>query len=445
MKNESNSGAITEAIEKLLASITLTIGDDGLRYSFTYSSPNGCPGTRFAETIFCHPVERDMAALHVRQVGPAYLRSLPLDTICSKLWGFMKENYWLIANTTFLQRNNDKPLNSWIPEKEKSELAEALAKSSIFNPVNELTVFPLVPVVVENNFKSDLFFFSSPKDDDAFFLGDEKKQLKCNPGKFPPLDDGQRKTSKPTSWLGVYSPDYQASLKTRTIILGALALTCNAQNRYMFSLRQVFGGSCTLTPKRGITLSFEKIHTPPCANNISITDADTDWMKLLSDKLPSTDKEVVRELKALEYYYRSWPLLPHERFPNLCMALDAVFGNVSHATKAVVEGVMNTLDEEIQEQQRTQIEHLVKLRASVIHGGAPDVYESSKYQKYYKRYRCDPIRDLELIVTECLRKKVFQGKLGDHQDPDESTIQEFQARGRLPPNIQPISIFNPLQ
>ena len=165
-------------------------------------------------------------------------------------------------------------------------------------------------------------------------------------------------------------------------------------------------------------------------------------MKQLSNKLQSTDREAVQELKVLEYYYRSWFLPPHERFPILCMALDAVFGDTSQATQAFVEGVINTLDEEIRE---TQLKLLAKLRASVIHGGAPDVYDSSKYPKYCKRYWCDPIRDLELVVTECLRKKVFQGKLRECLYLGMDAIEKAQAKGILPQNIQPISIFNPIQ
>ena len=110
----------------------------------------------------------------------------------------------------------------------------------------------------------------------------------------------------------------------------------------MFSGRQVFGGRFTIS-KKNITWSFENKHTPPCMHDIHITEADSDWMQLLSDKLRSLDKNVGRDLKALEYFFRAWPLCPAERFPILCMALDAMFGDSHKATQSVVEGVRDTL------------------------------------------------------------------------------------------------------
>lgn len=426
-------------IEKLLGSITLTMGEDGLSASFFF----GRPGARHWEKrlgieIFYHFPGLDLTALYVRSVGPRYLKALPLEEIRSKLQDFMRENFWYVAGHA-LGSIDERPFNLWIPEKAKLDLAEALASSYIFNPTNELTVFPLVPVAVERSFASEQFFFSSPKDKDAFSLGDERMQSEYDTQSFPPLVGFKGRKSKPTSWLGVYSPDYRAALKTRSSILGALALTCLPRYRYQFSGRKVFGGRCTVS-RHGSTHSFGKEHTPPCMHDIRITDRDAGWMARLSDKLRSTDKEVARELKALEYYYRAWPLSHEERFPVLCMALDAIFGNANNATQAVVEGVRGTLGEGIPEQQ---IREILSLRASVIHGGAPDVYDSSKYPKYYKKYGCDPIQDLELVVSACLREKVFQGELREHPDPNATIIEKAQAEGRLPPKIHSVSIMNP--
>ena len=54
---------------------------------------------------------------------------------------------------------------------------------------------------------------------------------------------------------------------------------------------------------------------------------------------------------------------------------------------------------------------LAKLRAGVIHGGAPNIYEASVYQQYYANYRRDPIRDLELATARCLQAEIFGGAL----------------------------------
>lgn len=428
-----------EAIEMLLASITLTMGDDGARASFLY----GPPGARHWEKsigtdIYYHFVDLNLAALHVRSVGPSYLKALPLTEVCSKLQNFMSENFGYISEFTFGSRD-ERPLNLWIPEKEKSELAGALATCALFQPAEELTVFPLVPVVVNRNFRSDQFFFSSPREENSFFLEDERLRREFNTENFPPEIGFKGRIRKPNSWLGVYSPDYRAALKTRSSILGALALTALPHYRHMFSGREVFGGRCSISTE-SITYSFEKEHTPPCMYDIQVTDLDTGWMAILSDKLRTADKEATRELKALEYYFRAWSLSPEERFPVLCMALDAIFGESNNATQSVVDGVKETLDGTASEKQMRAI---LSLRGAVIHGGAPDVYDSSKYPKYYKKYGCDPIRDLELVVSACLKERVFLGKLREHPDPNGDVIEKARAAGRLPRKVDAVSILNP--
>ncbi|NKX43557.1 hypothetical protein [Roseicyclus persicicus] len=428
-----------EIVENLLSSITLSMGGDGAEHSFLF----GPPGARLWErrlgvTIYYHSVELNLTALQVRSVGANYLRALPLDEICSNLKHFISENFDYIGDVVFGNRDQ-RPFNEWIPEANKAALAAALAACHLFKPRSELTVFPLVPVSVGSSFVSDQYFFSSPHEENPFFLEDQQQMRELDPRVFPPQLGFAGKVRRPGAWLGVYSPDYRASLKTRSSVLGALALTALPDYRHMFSGRELFGGRCTIS-KNGLTYSFEKVHTPPCMHDIEITDIDAGWMKTLSDKLRSPDSEVLRELKALEYFYRAWSLSPEERFPILCMSLDAVLGDSNNATQAVIDGVNSILGNDI---PQGQLRALLGLRASVIHGGAPDVYDSSKYPKYYKQYGCDPIRDLELVVSACLREKIFGGQLAEHPDPNAEIIKAAQDAGRLPPTTRSVSIFNP--
>ena len=73
------------------------------------------------------------------------------------------------------------------------------------------------------------------------------------------------------------------------------------------------------------------------------------------------------------------------------MTLDAMFGDSSRATKAVVEALGRFGDSTFDE---ARLKLLLKLRNSVIHGGAPDIYDSEKYQRYYETYGDDPLFDL---------------------------------------------------
>lgn len=425
-------------VEMLLSSITRKMGEDGAKHSFLFGKPNmPIQDRRMAAEIYYHPVETSLTALYVRSQGPKYLKSLPLQAIISKLQKFLSENFWGIARLV-MGSNEDRPFNQWIPDSEKSVLAEAISKCSIFSPINELTFFPLIPINVQKTQITDSFFFVSASSDDIFqIIGDDRRDY-IDPAFFPINSnfDGPRKT--PQSWLGVPSPDYRAAMKIRSSILGAVALTQLPNYRHMFSGRDIFGGRCTLN-SRTISYSFDTIHTPKCMNDIQIGEADEKWLTLLSSKIQSTEKATIRELKSLEYFYRAWPKDPVERFPILCMALDAIYGDANNATQAVIDGVRGTLGEQVSEPQLRSIQ---KLRASVIHGGAPDVYDSSKYAKHYRDFGSDPISDLELVVGACLRRKIFSDCLIEHVDPSAEVLAKLRAEGRIPP-ISPYSIINP--
>jgi hypothetical protein len=69
---------------------------------------------------------------------------------------------------------------------------------------------------------------------------------------------------------------------------------------------------------------------------------------------------------------------------------------------------------------------LLKLRASVIHGGAPDVYDSEKYHRYLEIYGDDPILDIELIAARCFRSIIFDNVLGERPDTG-ATIAAIMA------------------
>lgn len=71
---------------------------------------------------------------------------------------------------------------------------------------------------------------------------------------------------------------------------------------------------------------------------------------------------------------------------------------------------------------------LLGLRASVIHGGAPNVYESRNYHLYYERYEEGAIRDLELIVARCLQAVVFGSTMTERPHTYAALIKEHTGR-----------------
>ena len=369
------------------------------------------------------------AILHVRREGPSYIRKIPISEIRSMLMNFVSEYYCYFADDLYFQDFKD----SYAENTSKSTeimLAEALATSEIFHPQNELTLFPLIPVQVKDDFDSDTFFLI-----DAASLNVQKlprglaRDIVAT--QFPPTRLWGHRKEKPSSWLGIRSPALHASKRMKASIIGALALTLIHRCRYMFSMRPMFGGWCAVG--NCIRFEFSDPITPAVAEDISITKIDHKWLKTLSEKLTEENKTTQREMRALEYYYRAWFLDPSERFPVLYMTLDSIFGDASHASGSVINGIRSLLGNHI---GTARLRLLSDLRAAVIHGGAPEVYDSSKYPKYYEKYDADPIRDLDLVVAECLRKRIFGEALKEHPDPHAEQIAKAIAADYLRPSEQ---------
>ncbi len=371
------------------------------------------------------------AALFVRQNGPPYLKYLPISAIWSMLQNFVSDNFWYLCDDVFLKRF-DGTYAKRVSAGAKAQLAEALAASEIFQPRNELTLFPLVPVQVEFDFDSEPFFLVTPRSLANARLPSNVDLRYIASDRFPPISEWKGRTEMPGAWLGVRSPAPHASKKMKAAILGALALTPLPRYRYSFSERSMFGGSCTIG-NDGISTSLrQEPHTPSMMHDIIVSEGDHAWLTLLAAKFTSNERAVRRQLHALEYFYRAWETEPSERFPVLCMALDGIFGDANHATQAVIEGVREVLGPNIREPRLRQ---LMDLRAAVIHGGAPDVYDSRKYARYFDDYEADPIHDMELVVANCLRAKIFGAALTEHSDPNAAVIADAQAKGFLPKNL----------
>jgi hypothetical protein len=363
----------------------------------------------------------------MRQQGPPYLRKLPIDDIRSMIISFVTDHYAYLAPEVFLRRF-DGPYSTVVSDDTKNKLASALERSRIWRPTTFVTLYPLVPVRVLHSFESAMFFFQAPSALTHDDLGIARDAMKVTGSHFPPDSDWRYRKYPVASWLGIRAPARQAADRQRTSILGAFALTLPELRRHMCSGREMVGGWCTFN-EEGMTMAVADAMTPALADDYEITGQDHPWMSLLAQKLEDPSAKTIREMKALEYYYRSWFLNPAERFPALYMALESVFGDVNRATQAVIDGVRDLLGHHVSD---SRLRLLSDLRAAVIHGGAPEVYDSSKYAKYFRKYHDDPIRDLDLIVTACLRQRIFGGAMTERPDPHAARIDEAITAGRMP-------------
>jgi hypothetical protein len=342
-------------------------------------------------------------ALLVRALGPSYLRSLTISKIASRLTDFIKDNYYLLAPHVWGKQFEGSYADR-LPDEIKQSLTQSLAASTLMSPSAYPTLFPLVPVEVLKDFVADSFFLIKA---DSLEQSHLRVPVHLAPTQFPPFPYWQGRVERPLAWLGVHTPASEAATKARNAILGAVALLPHPLERYQFSGRKMFGGRASVEDGNA-SFSYGEPCTPAMMENIRIEAHDHAWMELLSAKLGEETDEARRELNALEYFCRAWPLSDAERFPVLFMALDALFSNAAQHTQAVADSVGATMGPAY---DVTRLKLLLKMRAAVIHGGAPDVYDASNYMKYYERYEADPVDDMERIAAQCLRQRIFGGSL----------------------------------
>lgn len=393
---------IRQAIELLLAA-TFATPNDGGSQSFLYGRP-GAPlwERRMGAEIFHSRLGMLAAALHVRRTGPLYLRNLAMDELRGKLTAFLAENYAYVADEAW-GRRFETSYAEQVSDQAKVKLAEALAHSDIYAPRNSCTLFPLVPIRVDADFEAESYFLIRATALDARYLR-RPTQAQCIVSEqFPPFQNWEGTRHQPASWLGIHSPTLSRAKRMRSAVLGGMALLPHPMDRYVFSMRQMFGGHTTLNEGHWST-SLGEPHTPALCEDLVVGLDDHAWLSKLAKLLEDHSTAARKQVKALEYYYRAWPLPEVERFPVLFMALDAIFGDQTQATRAIISAADGRLGAS---SDPLRIRLLMELRAAVIHGGAPDVYDSNKYFKYYENYHQDPIHDLETIVAGCLKTAIF--------------------------------------
>lgn len=419
-----------EAVERILSA--LYASGDTLLSSFLFGTPGAPHGDRrLGAEIFVRRKDYIRALLFVRQNGASYLRAISISDLWSMVTKFLTDNFWYVCGGQFT-RWHDCSYAEQLATKDKIALADALAKSAMFEPRSELTIYPLLPIRVVANFESEYFFLLNAADLSTAQLPRGISASDLNPSQFPPVMNWEGRKGLTTSWLGVRSPLPLVSHKMASAILGAAALTPLPRERHLFSGRTMFGGQCTITDTSFTISVGDNLHTPPMMHDIVLTEADHSWLAILAKLLYASDRQSHMQLRALEYFYRAWFLDPRERFPTLCMSLDSLVGVSQGHTSAAVKYVKSVIDTVIDDDR---LRLLMRLRGAVIHGAAPDVYDSENYEKYYVDYETDPIRDLELIVAKCLREAIFGATLKYHRDPNAELLASIQAKGRLPARL----------
>ncbi|RVC29578.1 hypothetical protein [Mesorhizobium sp. M7A.F.Ca.CA.004.04.2.1] len=433
-----NAVQMREIIVGLLAATYNTVGEDGLASAFILGRRDRHPALGgISVALFFRRKKLMPAVMKLRSLGPPHLRYLPLGHSFEKLRSFLTDRYHLVAGNNIFSRAETSLLER-ISKEQVDLLVDQFAESDILTPPLETCLFPLVTIQMRDAFEGAVFSLST-----ATGLAAQTPLANLPRGYvdghlFPPFSDWKHKTQTPTSWLLVTAPSPEVAKKYRASILGAISLTVMHHYRHQFTGRKVFGG--VVGVRDGWSFSDSSPHTPALGEDVVLGVEDGVWLEVIDRALASSSEADIKKLKSLQYFYRAWFLPDSERFPIDCITIDSMFGDANGATEAVARGVDELFGGKL---DRTRVLLLMRLRNSVIHGGAPDVYDSSKYARYYRDYGDDPIADMSALVAECLRRKVFDGQLREQPDPYAEVIAQAVAAGRFPAR-EPAGILAPL-
>jgi len=377
----------------------------------------------FSTELFFEDYDLTQAALYVRKHSSSYLAGLSVSAVRSILRDFVTDNFGLIVEHCFGQEF-DCSFAEWLPPIAVDRTAAAMAESRIFIEPRALYLFPLSVVQVEEGYRSDSFFLASPSDL-ASQLGELWDYSDALIGeRFPPWADWKGITFATSCWLGVYAPTIEAAKQRRAAILGAVALLPHHLERYVFSGRKVAENFASFTEKQR-TFHSSTAHTPPLSEDIRLTADDRSWLDILAGKLLSEVTAEKRSVRALEYFYRAWAPNPAGRFADIVGAIDAIFNDQNVATQSIIDAVGPLMGPSY-DPKRVRL--LLGIRGSVIHGGAPNVYESSKYQLYYEEYGEDAVRDLEMVVARSLQSHIFRGAMVERAHNYAELIRQHTGR-----------------
>ena len=342
-----------------------------------------------------------VVSLQLRKIGPDYLKFLSAGEISSELTRFLTNNFWCFGILSLV--NFDGSLADACSVEQLTQFANEFRSSDLITPSQQTTLFPLSTVNVTTPIKYDLFAITNNQFDglDALISNEIVSYLRITDDDVVSTMVGNQRIS---GWLVVLSNHYNEALRLRSAVLGCLAASQPLKERSLFNNSEVCGGHLHINKGR-VNVSFAEQHTPSLFSQIEVNAETMDQLNGLAECLLGDIRTKNRYLSCLAYFYRAWFLNEIERFPTHCMALEALASEIGNETNQIISFVRSLAGDSFDD---SRLRKLLGLRGAVIHGGAPGVYESSKYEKYVEHYRADPIIDLEIIVTSCINHVVLK-------------------------------------
>lgn len=216
-------------------------------------------------------------------------------------------------------------------------------------------------------------------------------------GQFPPLRNDFKITPlfKDDSWLGCFATHdtYGEAMLRR--IAGALFLGLELKNSLLISGAKQPDGLFVL---RQGSYSFSTIPSPlpHLIAPVVVTTTAVDFVRNVL-RAASSDKRLA---VALECCGAAWKQSERDRFMQLCVAFDALFGVNGRVTQSIKEGVKRHAKDVAEAEERCRL--LLRMRNDLLHGEAFALAQCADYLKYYERFGVQPSRDQISLLRACV-------------------------------------------
>lgn len=353
-----------------------------------------------------------IAALMLRKMKPDEFGSVPLEkakdfvlqSVNTDIADFFDRNAPIDVSVNYLTA---------IKNSERLRFHLFVQQTLKLDPPIQSFSFPLSRISVVSAYTGDNFYIITGDDIGSTYSENIMEKFKANH-----IVNG---------WIGCSANFSENAQKIKRIALSAISLRLPHIERTQKTLAKPATGFVIHNP---LGWSSSREHMPPISYDITITESDKSWLEKIDHLLKAVGKPSRRLRKALEYFYLGWFLEANERIAFNFMALDAVFGHGPEPTAVKLKtGISSTLKQDFDD---NRFDDIINLRNQFLHGGSPDIYDSSLFDCYLRTYKCDPIVDIEYLTASCLRRLVFGTDFEMQPNPHEAEIQNLKDRGLIP-------------
>lgn len=256
-----------------------------------------------------------------------------------------------------------------------------------------MTGLPCVEEVNEPNF----VWWSGNKD-----LGDLSDRFnflrgQIVSGQFPPMDENYRLTilQEKDSWLGCFALHDTSGKAMLRRVAGALFLGLELKNSLLISGAKQPKGLFVLKPGK---YSFSTVSSP-LPHLIQPVIVEPSVVSFVREVL-KTAVDNKRLSVALECCGAAWKHSERDRFMQLCVAFDALFGIQGKVAASIKQGVQKHAKNVIDTEGRCHL--LLRMRNNLLHGEAFALAQCKDYLEYNDRFSVSPERDQISLLRACV-------------------------------------------